>query len=143
MRRLPHSQLRVTAKHSCQDSRTDCGQLFENYSAAVLPASHRRASRYFDAGDQPLATNSCNTAAMPAVFSEASVRPGCSSPRSHVSHAAISFFKSGAGVSKLIASAYGALTATEDFLRVVRSQRNHNNRQANTKKCRARRLIDI
>ncbi len=121
----------------------DCDRSFENYSAAVLPASRRRALRYFDAGDQPLATNSCNMAAMPAVFSEARVRPGCSSPRSHDSHAVISFFKSGAGVSKLIASAYGALTAAEDSLCVVRRECNHNYRQTNTKECRTRRLINI
>ena len=69
---------------------------------------------------------------MPAVFNDANVRPGCSSPRSHDSHAAISFFKSGAGVSKLIASAYGALTSSKDLLGVVRRQRNHDDRQADT-----------
>ena len=88
---------------------------------------------------------------MPAVFNEANVLPGCSSPFSHDSHAAISFFKSGAGVSKLIASAYGArtrsyadltsrytvLTAAEDLLGVVRRQCDYDNRQADTKECRA------
>ena len=74
---------------------------------------------------------------MPAVFNEANVLPGCSSPFSHDSHAAISFFKSGAGVSKLIASAYGALTAAEDLLRIVRRQCDYDNRQADTKECRA------
>ncbi len=74
---------------------------------------------------------------MPAVFNDANVLPGCSSPFSHDSHAAISFFKSGAGVSKLIASAYGPLTAAEDLFRVVRRQSNHDDRQADTKECRA------
>ena len=80
---------------------------------------------------------------MPAVFNEANVRPGCSSPRSHDSHAAISFFRSGAGVSKLIASAYGALTPAKDLLGVVRRQRNHNNRNTDANQSRLRGLIYI